>query len=56
MGRTFIPDGYESLLGIYDTQAAIELIKRFPADEQDKCRLALMSVVEQIREIVGGNE
>ena len=28
MGRTFIPDGYESLLGIYDTQAAIELIKR----------------------------
>lgn len=35
---------------------AIELIKRFPVDEQDKCRLALMSVVEQIREIVGGNE
>lgn len=35
---------------------AIELIKRFPVDEQDKCRSALMSVVEQIREIVGGNE
>lgn len=35
---------------------AIELIKRFPVDEQDKCRSALMSVIEQIREIVGGNE
>ncbi len=28
MGVTFIPDGYKSVLGIYDTQAAIELIKK----------------------------
>lgn len=28
MGVTFIPEGYKSLLGIYDTQAAIELIKK----------------------------
>ena len=27
MGKTVIPDGYKSSLGIYDTQAAIELIK-----------------------------
>ncbi len=28
MGVTFIPEGYKSALGIYDTQAAIELIKK----------------------------
>lgn len=28
MGVTFIPEGYKSVLGIYDTQAAIELIKK----------------------------
>ena len=28
MGTTFIPEGYKSALGIYDTQAAIELIKK----------------------------
>lgn len=28
MNATIIPDGYKSVLGIYDTQAAIELIKK----------------------------
>ena len=28
MGITFIPEGYKSALGIYDTQAAIEFIKK----------------------------
>ena len=28
MSKTILPDGYQSKLGLYDTQAAIELIKR----------------------------
>ena len=30
--HTFIPEGYKSLLSIYDTQKAISLLKRIFAD------------------------
>ena len=31
--NTYIPDGYKSLLGVYDTQKAIGLLKRLFEDQ-----------------------
>ena len=36
--NTYIPEGYKSLLGVYDTQKAIGLLKRYTCRVQRACK------------------
>ena len=49
MGKTVIPEGYRSLLSLYETQKAISLLKRLFEDTPRRCPAPAPGVCPPVR-------